>query len=266
MSTIYIIEDIAEMANLVAMYLTKAGMKPCIFGTAEEALDVLTRLQSRHNGKNSFGDNGGAPDLIILDLNLPGMSGFDLLKHIAEKKLTTAPVIILSARDDDEDIIKGLGLGADEFVTKPFSPKVLVARVMSHLRRSSAAARMEEERAEDAFHFGEYTLYRRSCVLKKGDAKVPLSNKEYAVLECLVRHADEPLTPDKIYSEVWGAQYGDVTAVAVYVARLRHKIEDDPVSPRFLKTVFGRGYMFTAGSKAEGNGAADGAVQDSAGK
>lgn len=235
MSAIYIIEDITEMSNLVAMYLSKTGMIPCVFSTAEAALEALQGTGSR-------------PDLIILDLNLPGMSGFDFLKCVAQKHLTTAPVIILSARDADEDIIEGLGLGADEFVTKPFSPKVLVARVMSHLRRQAA---MEEQGGrEDTVRFGDYTLLLDSCVLKKGGVKVPLSNKEYAVLECMVRHHDEAMTPEKIYREVWGSQYGDLTAVAVYVKRLRQKIESDPMSPLFIQTVYGKGYMFTAITEA----------------
>lgn len=237
MPTVCVIEDISEMANLVALYLSKAGMSPRTFGTAEEALKALT------SGELS-------PDIIILDLNLPGMSGFDLLKRITENHLAFAPVIILSARDDDEDIIKGLGLGADEFVTKPFSPKVLVARVMSHLRRQAAGAHQRE----DAVQFGEYTLLLDSCVLKKGNVKVPLSNKEYAVLECMVHHKDEALTPEKIYNEVWGAQYGDITAVAVYVGRLRRKIEADPAAPRYLKTIFGKGYMFATDESGTASG------------
>lgn len=250
MNTIYIIEDISEMANLISMYLVKAGMLAHVFGTAEEALEAL-KASSRGGPQAGDTVSSGIPNLIILDLNLPGMSGFDLLKHIASEHLTSAPVIILSARDADEDIIKALGLGADEFVTKPFSPRVLVARVQSHLRPPKGAAGRKDY-TEDAVRFGDYTLLKDSYLLKKGDKKVPLSNKEFAVLECLVRHNGTALTPESIYSEVWGAQYGDITAVAVYVARLRHKIEDDPAAPRFLKTVFGKGYMFTSGGNNEG--------------
>jgi len=162
-----------------------------------------------------------------------------LQKFRAEYK-TTIPVIIVSARDADEDIIAGLGYGADEFVTKPFSPRVLVARVQSKLNRLS----ITEASVEETITFGPYTLYCNSCVLKKGVEKIPLSTKEYEVLEYLARNAGESLSPEVIYNHVWKTQYGDVTAVAVYVQRLRKKIEDDPSHPRYITTIFGLGYKF----------------------
>ena len=113
------------------------------------------------------------------------MSGFEFLKIFREKYNNTIPVIISSARDGDEDIIEGLGLGADEFVTKPFSPRVLVAKVKANLRRGSEISAA----AEEVYAFGDYRLLLNSCVLKKGSEKIPLSNKEYKVLEYLTRHA-----------------------------------------------------------------------------
>lgn len=223
---IFVIEDVPEMAELVSMYLTKADMTPKKFGTAEEALDMLK--------------TGVMPDLIILDLNLPGMSGFEFLEKFRAEYKTTIPVVIVSARDADEDIISGLGFGADEFVTKPFSPRVLVARVQANLRRQAVT----EAAVEETVTFGDYTLLLNSCVLKKGTVKIPLSMKEYSVLEYMIEHAGEPLSPDKIYTDVWKAQFGDITAVAVYIQRLRKKIETDPANPEFLKTVYGLGYTF----------------------
>ena len=177
---------------------------------------------------------------MILDLNLPGMSGFDFLKKFRGEYNNTIPVIISSARDGDEDIIEGLGLGADEFVTKPFSPRVLVAKVKANLRRGSEISAA----AEDFFAFGDYKLLLNSCVLKKGSEKISLSNKEYKVLEYLTKHAGEQLGPEKIYRDVWGTAFGDITAVAVYIQRLRKKIEENPAEPRHIKTVFGMGYLF----------------------
>lgn len=246
MPVIYIVEDISEMAKLVAMYLAKSNLAPRIFGTAEEALEALRGIKKQAAAAKKK-EGGGKCDLIILDLNLPGMSGFDCLRHISEERLTTAPIVILSARDGDEDIIEALGLGADEFVTKPFSPKVLAARVLSHLRR-------EANSIEQTIHFGEYALMLESCVLKKEGVKIPLSNKEFAVLECLARHNGEALTPERIYDEVWGGQYGNITAIAVYVGRLRRKIEDDIYSPKYIKTVFGKGYMFSIDGGDKENG------------
>ena len=228
---ILVIEDVPEMAQLVSMYMINAGFECDSFETAEAALEKL--------------QEGYLPDLILLDLNLPGMSGLDFLKKFRENYKATIPVIIVSARDADEDIIQGLGYGADEFVTKPFSPRVLVARVQAKLNRLTAT----EASVEETIDFGPYTLYCNSCVLKKGSEKIPLSTKEYEVLEFLVRHAGEPLSPEMIYNSVWKTQYGDITAVAVYIQRLRKKIEDDPSHPVYLTTMFGMGYKFCLGSR-----------------
>ena len=225
-SKILVIEDIPEMAQLICMYMENAGFETKSTETAEEAIHEL---------------NGGyLPDLVLLDLNLPGMSGLEFLKKFRENYKTTIPVIIVSARDADEDIITGLGYGADEFVTKPFSPRVLVARVQAKLARQA----ITEASAEETVQFGPYTIYCNSCVLKKGAEKIPLSTKEYEVLEFLVRHTGEPLSPEMIYSSVWKTQYGDVTAVAVYIQRLRKKIEKDPSNPQYITTMFGMGYRF----------------------
>ena len=223
---IFIIEDVPEMASLIAMYIEKADMQAFSYSTAEAALAEMKTT--------------GEPDCLILDLNLPGMSGFDFLTRIRRDFRPTVPVVIVSARDADEDVIKGLGIGADEFVTKPFSPRVLVARIQAHLRRmtvSSAAA-------EESVRFGDYVLLLDSNVLKNGGRKIQLSVKEYAVLEFLIQNAGTSLSPEKIYTKVWKTQFGDMTAVAVYIQRLRKKIEKDPSNPMFIKTDFGNGYFF----------------------
>lgn len=223
--TVYIIEDTEEMSSLVSMYLEKTNIGSKVFATAEAALEELK--------------TGVLPDLIILDLNLPGMSGFDFLKKFREEYDKALPVVIVSARDADEDIITGLGYGADEFVTKPFSPRVLVARVEANLRRQANTT----AQAEESLDFGEFTILLNSCVLKKGTVKIPLSTKEYEVLEYLVKHANETLSPEQIYDNVWKVSYGDVTAVAVYIQRLRKKLEKDPLSPVYIQTVFRKGYI-----------------------
>ena len=223
---IFIIEDVPEMASLIAMYIEKADMQAFSYSTAEAALSEMKTT--------------GEPDCLILDLNLPGMSGFDFLTRIRRDFRPTVPVVIVSARDADEDVIKGLGIGADEFVTKPFSPRVLVARIQAHLRRmtvSSAAA-------EESVRFGDYVFLLDSNVLKNGGRKIQLSVKEYAVLEYLIQNAGTSLSPEKIYTKVWKTQFGDMTAVAVYIQRLRKKIEKDPSNPMFIKTDFGNGYFF----------------------
>ena len=223
---VFVIEDEESISKLVCMYLEKSEIKAEPFYNAEDALEKL--------------NSGVTPDLLILDLNLPGMSGFDFLKKFREMFKATIPVMIVSARDADEDIISGLEYGADEFVTKPFSPGVLVARVQAHLRRKDLVTGS----GEDSINFGEYTLLLNSCVLKKGNDKIPLSTKEYNVLEYLVKNAGTIISPEKIFNDVWKVQYGDITAVAVYVQRLRKKLEADPSNAKYIKTEFGKGYIF----------------------
>lgn len=226
---IYIIEDEESISKLISLYLTKEEMKSKAFLNAENALSSI------QNEKDNM------PDLIILDLNLPGMSGFDFLEELTNRYKSDIPaVMILSARDSDEDIIKGLGYGADEFITKPFSPGVLVARVKAILRRQSFVS----EKIEDFIQFGDYTLLLSSCVLKKGSQKISLSTKEYEVLEYLVKNAGTVLSPEKIFNDVWKVEFGDITAVAVYIQRLRKKIEKDPSNCEYIKTEFGKGYLF----------------------
>lgn len=223
---VFVIEDEESISKLVCMYLEKSEIKAEPFYNAEDAFEKL--------------NSGVTPDLLILDLNLPGMSGFDFLKKFREMFKATIPVMIVSARDADEDIISGLEYGADEFVTKPFSPGVLVARVQAHLRRKDLVTGS----GEDSINFGEYTLLLNSCVLKKGNDKIPLSTKEYNVLEYLVKNAGTIISPEKIFNDVWKVQYGDITAVAVYVQRLRKKLETDPSNAKYIKTEFGKGYIF----------------------
>lgn len=226
---IYVIEDEESISKLITLYLTKEKMDSKAFFNAEDALKEIK--------------SGKQPNLIILDLNLPGISGFDFLeelKKIFNKDLPS--VMILSARDTDEDIIKGLSYGADEFVTKPFSPAVLMARIKANLRRQSFFL----EKMESYIQFGPYTLLLGSCVLKKDGVKISLSTKEYEVLEYLVKNAGQVISPEKIYQSVWKVEYGDITAVAVYIQRLRKKIEDNPADCKYIKTDFGNGYIFSA--------------------
>jgi two-component system response regulator RegX3 len=221
---ILVIEDVKEMADLIGLYLQKDGMQTRLCETGEEGLAA-------------FGE--GAFDLVILDINLPGIDGFEFLQRL--RKSSTVPVLIVSARDADEDMILGLGIGADEFVTKPFSPKVLTARVRALLRRAT------DLRSSGALiRFGDFSLDIDGWLLKKGGEKIPLSAKEFEVLAFLATHPGKAMSPETIYSEVWKNQYGDITAVAVYIQRLRRKIEADPASPVFLETVHGMGYRFNA--------------------
>ena len=181
------------------------------------------------------------PDLVILDINLPGMDGFEFLQLL--RRESTVPVVVVSARDTDEDMILGLGIGADEFVTKPFSPKVLTARVRALLRRTRV---LDGGPPAREVAFGEFAFDPETLLLTRGGRHVRLSTRETEVLACLIAQRGKPMAPEAIYREVWKNEFGDLTAVGVYIQRLRRKIEEDPANPRYLETVHGRGYRFAA--------------------
>jgi two-component system response regulator RegX3 len=186
------------------------------------------------------------PELVILDINLPGMDGFEFLDRF--RRENTVPVMIVSARDGDEDLIAGLGGGADEFVTKPFSPRVLAARVRALFRRIRNIDGLDAARL---CRFGPFTLDYDSRILKKGDEEIPLSAKEYACLAFLSKNPGKTLPPETIYAGVWKNNYGDFTTVAVHIQRLRKKIEEDPANPAYLETLRGMGYRFNGAAPGE---------------
>ena len=147
------------------------------------------------------------------------------------------PVIIVSAREADEDIIMGLGVGADEFVTKPFKPRLLIARIRALLRRSRSGSRKTAV-------FGPFTIDLDGYLLSRGEERISISSKEFEVLRHLILNPGRAMTPDEIFTEVWEAEYGDATSVAVYIRRIRQKIEIDPGNPEYVQTIHGKGYRF----------------------
>lgn len=227
---ILIIEDVKEMSQLISMYLEKEGMEVFLAETAEIAFEKLDVWN---------------PDLVLLDLNLPGMDGFEFLNYFRKK--SSIPVMIVSARNADEDVISALGYGADEFVTKPFSPRVLVARIRALLRRVQDN---QNKNDDSCVKFGPYILDYNSFSIKKINAdgtaqRVSLSAKEYEILSYLTKNPNKPLSPETIYNDVWKNAFGDLSGVAVYIQRLRKKLEEDPSNPKYIETVFGMGYRFT---------------------
>jgi len=230
---ILIVEDEVEIAELITLYLEKDGLETVRTETAEEALTIMENSEI---------------DLIILDINLPGMDGFEFLQKLRNTK--KIPVVIVSARQDDADMVLGLGIGADDYVTKPFSPKVLVARIRSNLRRyfNSVQSTEDSNRIRRVIRFGEYAVDTDAYIVKKNEKRVSLSPREYEVLVYLIENSSIPKTPDDIYKTVWGNNYGDITTVAVHIQRIRKKIEKDPSRPEYIKTVHGFGYQFD-GSK-----------------
>jgi len=220
---ILIIEDEPEIGELISVYLQKEGIETEHVQTAEQGLDAL---------------GCGEYDLVVLDINLPVMDGFEFLQTL--RKESALPVIIVSARNADEDLVLGLGIGADDFVTKPFSPRVLAARVRAHLRRRFSA--QENENSE--IRFGPYTLDTAGNVLRRDKERVGLTPRELELLKYLAERPGKTMSPENIYGEVWGREFGDISTVAIHVRRLRKKIETDPSNPRFIETIKGFGYRF----------------------
>jgi len=219
---VLIIEDEVELAELIQLYLNGEGIESASCGSAEDGLAELSR---------------SAFDLVVLDINLPGMDGFEFLTQL--RRTNDVPVIIVSAREADEDIVLGLGVGADEFVTKPFAPKVLVARIRSLLRRVRGASKQ-------SIAFGPYDLDPDGYVVTRDGERVALSSREFEVLRHLALNPGKAMSPSDIYRDVWHNEFGDATSVAVYVRRIRQKIEDDPRNPEYVQTIHGSGYRFNA--------------------
>ena len=224
-ASVLIVEDEIEIADLIKIYLNKEGIDTFYTDNAEAGFTILKE-------KNI--------NLIVLDINLPGMDGFEFLQTI--RKEYNIPVIIVSARQDDNDMILGLGTGADDYVTKPFSPKVLAARVRANLRRYMNLEESEKAKSRQ-IKFRDYAVDSEAYLIKKGDKKISLSPREFEVLLYLLKNAGVPKTPEDIYKAVWGNNFGDLTTVAVHIQRLRKKLETNSTLPEIIETVHGVGYI-----------------------
>lgn len=207
----------------MGLYFERDGLTFDAVDTAEKALDLLDR---RHY------------DLIVLDINLPGMDGFQFLRETRSTRDT--PVLVVSSRKTEEDLVHGLGLGADEFVVKPFSPRVLVARVQAHLRRATREQGTEMTR----YRFAGHVLDLEVGTLNRGDEEVALTPREMQLLSYLLRASPRTVGVDELFRRVWGREYGERATVAVHIQRLRCKIEDDPANPRMIVNIYGLGYRF----------------------
>lgn len=233
MNRVLIIEDDQDISDLVALYLRKESIVTGQAFTGEEGLLRFNQDQW---------------DLLVLDINLPGMDGFRVLKEI--RAVSPVPVIICSAREADEDIIQGLSSGADDFVSKPFSPRVLAERVKANLRRSQETPGVPAG-ARSWYQFGEFKLFTDGFYLERDGKRVKMASRELDVLIFLLKNAGRNLTVWEIFTEVWGTQHGDVATVAVHIQRIRRKIESD--SDKFILTTYGSGYQFDS-AKVETHG------------
>src|SRR5438093_12607915 len=179
-----------------------------------------------------------APDLVLLDLMLPRMSGWDVCRELRRKGIDV-PVIMLTARGAEVDRVLGLELGADDYVTKPFGLRELMARIRAVLRRPGPRQKFEE------FAFGDVRIRLRGRQVFRGGKEVRLTRKEFDLLRYLVEHRDEVITRDRLLDEVWGyEQFPTTRTVDTHILRLRQKFEDDPERPSHILTVHGQGYRF----------------------
>ncbi|MBI4820009.1 MAG: response regulator transcription factor [Deltaproteobacteria bacterium] len=203
-----------------------------------EGYRVLVARDGRH-GIATFENE--RPDLVLLDIMLPGLNGFEILERIRAKD-QTVPVLMLSAKDSEPDKVEGLGLGADDYVTKPFALKELLARINAALRRPRLRVS-----ATETIRFGEVAVDTHAQKVRRNGIEVPLTAKEYDLLVCLARSNGRVLSRDQILTAVWGHAYeGTERTVDNFVARLRDKLELDPTAPKHIQTVRGVGYRFEA--------------------
>ena len=227
MKRILLIEDDETIAAIERDYLVRSGFAVDIAATGGEGL-ALGRT--------------GKYDLILLDLMLPGMDGFSLCRRLREE--TDIPILMVTARREDIDKIRGLGLGADDYIEKPFSPSVLVARVRAHLARYERLTG-GQQRAKPELQVGGVRLNTETRRVFVDGREVELKNKEYALLHFLMLHLDMVFSREELYEKIWGVEaMGDNATVAVHINRIREKIEQDPGHPRYIQTVWGAGYRF----------------------
>jgi len=215
----------------------------------DEAVRTMLYKVIRSNGMDAFTSCSGAEalevlswdsfDMILLDVNMPGMDGFQVVQKLRSRGLTT-PIIIISGRQEDYDTLYGLDIGADDYVTKPFNPVVLGAKVKALIRRSrSSRPGVQAELAAGPFRYNTSTLR-----FYKNDTEIILSSKENAIMKLFMDNVNRIFPKDMIYELIWGEAIIDENAIMVYINRLRQKVEDDPGKPKYIQTVRGLGYRF----------------------
>ena len=221
---ILLVEDDRSIASGLAAAFTSEGFE------VECAANGRLGLERARAGK---------PSLVILDIMLPGMSGLEITKKLRDEN-RNLPIILLTARGEENDRVLGLELGADDYITKPFSLRELVARVRSVLRRTQG-----NRKEPELFRFGDVTVDFKRQAVRKGDQAVELSAREFRLLAYFIAHAGTLLTREQLLNDIWGYEVFPTTrTVDNHIARLRKKIEDDPETPQYIRTARGAGYLF----------------------
>ncbi|NUC16591.1 response regulator transcription factor [Bacillus mycoides] len=221
---ILLVEDDISIQEMVETYLVKEGFQVTIASDGEEGVGVFS--------KGSF-------DLIILDIMMPKLDGLEVVRIIREK--SAVPILMMSAKDTDVDKAVGLGLGADDYICKPFSMIELAARVKAGIRRSTKYS--VTETTEKMIQIGDLTIDPINFTVEKNGKSLKLTLKEFEILKLFVKNQNRVFTKAQIYTLVWNEEYyGDDNVINVHMRRLREKIESDPSNPEYIKTLWGIGY------------------------
>ncbi len=224
MNRILIVEDEPTLANVVKDYLKNELFDVEICTEGDKAIEVFNKYR---------------PSLLILDLMLPGMNGYEICKNV--RMTSVIPILILSAKTDEFDKVMGLNLGADDYMTKPFRPKELVARVNALIRRSQVFNKDNLE----VIDVGDIRIFIKEYKVEKNNVNMELSKKEFELLLFLAKNPKQVFTREHLYEGVWGLDsFGDLDTVTVTINRLRQKIEENPATPKHILTVWGVGYKF----------------------
>ncbi|CAM3857751.1 response regulator transcription factor [Mesobacillus thioparans] len=227
---ILIVEDEREIAELVQDYLEAEGYKCVLAFNGVEGLELFFQLR---------------PTVAVLDVMLPKMDGIELCRRIRGE--SNIPIIIMSAKKSETDKIIGLGIGADDYVTKPFSPGELVARIKAQLRRFKHLSLQKEQ--EQTIRYPGLEIHLKEYMVVAGGKQVELSAKEFQLLAFLAGNKGQVFSKEQLLENVWGYQHvGDANTITVYVRKLREKIEPNPSEPIYIRTVWGIGYKFEGGS------------------
>lgn len=232
MPRILIVEDEDEIAMLEKDYLEVGGCETDIVSDGKAALEKAMN---------------GNYDLLILDIMLPGISGYDICRKVRDK--IDIPILMVTAKTESIDKIRGLGLGADDYISKPFDPAELVARVKAHLNRyerlTSSRGKASNDHQEGVITVGDLSILIKSWKVYKGNEEIKLPNKEFELLTFLAMNPNIVFSKEQIFEKIWGYDYiGDAATVTVHVNRIREKIEDDCNKPKYIETIWGAGYRF----------------------
>lgn len=227
---ILIVEDDAEIAMLEQDYLDINGFTSHLLTDGAAAVPAIL---------------SGDYDLVLLDLMLPGKNGYDICREVRNR--TNIPILMVTARDESVDKIRGLGLGADDYIAKPFDPAELVARVRAHLARYQRLTGAAPVRADEEIQIRDLRILPKSWKVFRGDAEIRFPNREFELLTFLARNPDRVFSKEELFERIWGYEYiGDSATVTVHIGRIREKIEEDPQNPRIIETVWGAGYRLNS--------------------